>query len=147
MNQSPTIHTPCSGLLQMGANIKEFFSLVENFIDMIGRQMRDFQDIYEVTENLGECGTSHVTEEERYLCLCVFDCCFLIVSSELSIQKRPRTMTADVTFPLKGWRGMIDWVRNSEEKITVSRNALSLDVPGTHTLAHTHSLTHTLTPV
>ncbi|KAK9958252.1 hypothetical protein ABG768_012424 [Culter alburnus] len=84
----------------MGANIKEFFSLVENFIDMIGRQMRDFQDIYEVTENL-----------------------------ELSIQKRPRTMTADVTFPLKGWRGMIDWVRNSEEKITVSRNALSLDVP------------------
>ncbi|XP_077053664.1 adhesion G protein-coupled receptor B1-like [Siphateles boraxobius] len=84
----------------MGANIKEFFSLVENFIDMIGRQMRDFQDIYEVTENL-----------------------------ELSIQKRPRTMTSDVTFPLKGWRGMIDWVRNSEEKITVSRNALSLDVP------------------
>ncbi|XP_050992733.1 adhesion G protein-coupled receptor B1 [Labeo rohita] len=84
----------------MGANIKEFFSLIENFIDMIGRQMRDFQDIYEVTDNL-----------------------------ELSIQKRPRTMTSDVTFPLKGWRGMIDWVRNSEEKVTVSRNALSLDVP------------------
>ncbi|XP_051520030.1 adhesion G protein-coupled receptor B1-like [Myxocyprinus asiaticus] len=84
----------------MGANIREFFRLVENFIDMIGRQMRDFQDIYEVTENL-----------------------------ELSIQKRPRVMTSDVTFPMKGWRGMIDWVRNSEEKITVSRNALSLDVP------------------
>uniref|UniRef100_A0A8C1XGQ4 Adhesion G protein-coupled receptor B1b n=1 Tax=Cyprinus carpio TaxID=7962 RepID=A0A8C1XGQ4_CYPCA len=84
----------------MGANIKEFFSLIESFIDMIGRQMRDFQDIYEVTDNL-----------------------------ELSIQKRPRTMTSDVTFPLKGWRGMIDWVRNSEEKVTVSRSALSLDVP------------------
>uniref|UniRef100_A0A8C2JPR0 Adhesion G protein-coupled receptor B1b n=1 Tax=Cyprinus carpio TaxID=7962 RepID=A0A8C2JPR0_CYPCA len=82
----------------MGANIKEFFSLIESFIDMIGRQMRDFQDIYEVTDNL-----------------------------ELSIQKRPRTMTSDVTFPLKGWRGMIDWVRNSEEKVTVSRSALSLD--------------------
>ncbi|XP_067281519.1 adhesion G protein-coupled receptor B1-like [Pseudorasbora parva] len=84
----------------MGASVKEFFSLVENFIDMIGRQMRDFQDIYEVTENL-----------------------------ELSVQKRPRTMTSDLTFPMKGWRGMIDWVRSSEEKITVSRNALSLDVP------------------
>ncbi|XP_016317633.1 brain-specific angiogenesis inhibitor 1-like [Sinocyclocheilus anshuiensis] len=84
----------------MGANIKEFFSLIESFIDMIGRQMRDFQDIYEITDNL-----------------------------ELSIQKRPRTMTSDVTFPLKGWRGIIDWVRNSEEKVTVSRRALSLDVP------------------
>ncbi|XP_051526701.1 adhesion G protein-coupled receptor B1-like [Myxocyprinus asiaticus] len=84
----------------MGANIREFFRLVENFIDMIGQQMRDFQDIYEVTENL-----------------------------ELSIQKRPRAMTSDLTFPMKGWRGMIDWVRNSEEKITVSRKALSLDVP------------------
>uniref|UniRef100_A0A8C2BVQ7 Adhesion G protein-coupled receptor B1b n=1 Tax=Cyprinus carpio TaxID=7962 RepID=A0A8C2BVQ7_CYPCA len=82
----------------MGANIKEFFSLIENFIDMIGRQMRDFQDIYEITDNL-----------------------------ELSIQKRPRTMTSDVTFPLKGWRGIIDWVRNSEEKVKVSRSALSLD--------------------
>ncbi|XP_051948610.1 adhesion G protein-coupled receptor B1-like [Xyrauchen texanus] len=84
----------------MGANIREFFRLVESFIDMIGQQMRDFQDIYEVTENL-----------------------------ELSIQKRPRAMTSDLTFPMKGWRGMIDWVRNSEEKITVSRKALSLDVP------------------
>ncbi len=61
------------------------------------------------------------------------------MSSELSVQKRPRTMTSDVTFPLKGWRGMIDWVRNSEEKVTVSRSALSLDVPGTHTHTHTHS--------
>ncbi|XP_015458723.3 adhesion G protein-coupled receptor B1 [Astyanax mexicanus] len=85
----------------MGGSIKDFFSLIEDFIDMIGKQMRDFQDIYEVTENL-----------------------------ELSIQKRPKTMTSDVTFPMKGWRGMMEWVRNSEEKIVVSRNALSLDVPG-----------------
>ncbi|XP_035379713.1 adhesion G protein-coupled receptor B1-like isoform X2 [Electrophorus electricus] len=84
----------------MGANIKEFFSLIEDFIDMIGKQMRDFQDIYEVTENF-----------------------------ELSIQKRPKVMTSDVTFPMKGWRGMMEWVRNSEEKVIVSRNALSLDVP------------------
>uniref|UniRef100_A0A672LZB5 Adhesion G protein-coupled receptor B1 n=1 Tax=Sinocyclocheilus grahami TaxID=75366 RepID=A0A672LZB5_SINGR len=43
----------------MGANIKEFFSLIESFIDMIGRQMRDFQDIYEITDNLGECEMGH----------------------------------------------------------------------------------------
>lgn len=37
-----------------GNNIKEFFQLVEEFVNMIGTQMSGFQDIYEVTENLGE---------------------------------------------------------------------------------------------
>ncbi|XP_031442354.1 adhesion G protein-coupled receptor B1-like isoform X2 [Clupea harengus] len=84
----------------MGASTKEFFRLVEEFVDLIGTQMKGFQDIYEVTENL-----------------------------ELSIQKRPKAMPTDITFPMKGWRGMTEWVRSSEEKITVSRNALSFDVP------------------
>ncbi|KAL0962525.1 hypothetical protein UPYG_G00341230 [Umbra pygmaea] len=82
----------------MGTNIKEFLQLVEDFVDMIGMQMKDFQDIYEVTENL-----------------------------VLSIHKRPKAMTTDFTFPVKGWRGMMDWVRTSEEKITVSRDALSIE--------------------
>lgn len=38
----------------MGSNIKAFFRLVEEFVNMIGMQMSGFQDIYEVTENLGE---------------------------------------------------------------------------------------------
>lgn len=38
----------------MGAHIKEFLRLVEDFVSMIGMQMSGFQDIYEVTENLGE---------------------------------------------------------------------------------------------
>lgn len=38
----------------MGANIKEFLRLVEDFVNMIGMQMSGFQDIHEVTENLGE---------------------------------------------------------------------------------------------
>ncbi|KAF5895199.1 brain-specific angiogenesis inhibitor 1-like, partial [Clarias magur] len=84
----------------MGVNIRELFGLLEDFIDIIGKQMRDFQDIYEMTENF-----------------------------VLSIQKHPKTMTSDVTFPMKGWRGMMEWVRNLDEKIVVSRNALSLDVP------------------
>lgn len=38
----------------MGGNVKEFLRLVEEFVNMIGLQMSGFQDIYEVTENLGE---------------------------------------------------------------------------------------------
>uniref|UniRef100_A0A8C7XLQ4 Adhesion G protein-coupled receptor B1b n=1 Tax=Oryzias sinensis TaxID=183150 RepID=A0A8C7XLQ4_9TELE len=80
-----------------GANMKEFLRLVEEFVNMIGMQMSGFQDIYEVTENL-----------------------------VLSIHKRPTSTGSNFTFPVKGWRGMLDWVRTSEEKISVSREALSL---------------------
>lgn len=38
----------------MGANVKEFLRLVEDFVSMISVQMSGFQDIYEVTDNLGE---------------------------------------------------------------------------------------------
>uniref|UniRef100_A0A7N6AAT8 Adhesion G protein-coupled receptor B1b n=1 Tax=Anabas testudineus TaxID=64144 RepID=A0A7N6AAT8_ANATE len=82
----------------MGANIKEFLRLVEDFVNMIGTQMSGFQDIYEVTENL-----------------------------VLSIHKRPTSTSSNFTFPVKGWRGMLDWVRTSEEKISVSRDALSIE--------------------
>ncbi|XP_072304148.1 adhesion G protein-coupled receptor B1-like isoform X2 [Eucyclogobius newberryi] len=82
----------------MGASIKEFLRMVEDFVNMIGVQMSGFQDIYEVTENL-----------------------------VLSIHKRPTSTNSNFTFPVKGWRGMLDWVRNSEEKITVNRDALSLE--------------------
>lgn len=40
--------------IQMGTNVKEFLRLVEDFVNMIGMKMSGFQDIYEVTENLGE---------------------------------------------------------------------------------------------
>uniref|UniRef100_A0A3B5MS61 Adhesion G protein-coupled receptor B1b n=1 Tax=Xiphophorus couchianus TaxID=32473 RepID=A0A3B5MS61_9TELE len=81
----------------MGANIKGFLRLVEEFVNMIGVQMSGFQDIYEVTENL-----------------------------VLNIHKRPTTTSSNFTFPVKGWRGRPDWVSTSEEKISVSRDALSL---------------------
>uniref|UniRef100_A0A3B4XLT3 Adhesion G protein-coupled receptor B1 n=1 Tax=Seriola lalandi dorsalis TaxID=1841481 RepID=A0A3B4XLT3_SERLL len=75
----------------MGVSIKEFLRVVEDFVNMIGMQMSGFQDIYEVTENF-----------------------------VLSIHKRPATTNSNFTFPVKGWRGMLDWVRTSEEKISVS---------------------------
>uniref|UniRef100_A0A4W6DVZ7 Adhesion G protein-coupled receptor B1 n=1 Tax=Lates calcarifer TaxID=8187 RepID=A0A4W6DVZ7_LATCA len=85
----------------MGASIKEFLRLVEDFVNMIGMQMSGFQDIYEVTENF-----------------------------VLSIHKRPATTNSNFTFPVKGWRGMLDWVRTSEERISVSRDALSIEQSG-----------------
>lgn len=60
-------------------------------------------------------------------------CCFLSLSlsmSVLSIHKRPTSTSSNFTFPAKGWRGMLDWVRTSEEKISVSRDALSLEQTG-----------------
>lgn len=39
---------------QLGPNIKELFRLVEDFVDVIGLRMKDFQDMYEVTDNLGQ---------------------------------------------------------------------------------------------
>ncbi|XP_062847343.1 adhesion G protein-coupled receptor B1 [Trichomycterus rosablanca] len=84
----------------VGPNIKELFQLVEDFVDVISLRMKDFQDTYEVTDNL-----------------------------VLSIHKRPVTGTADITFPMKGWRGMVDWARNSEDKVTVPKNIVASGNP------------------
>ncbi|KAM6967523.1 adhesion G protein-coupled receptor B1 [Aplochiton taeniatus] len=84
----------------LGPNIKELFRLVEDFVDVIGLRMKDFQDIYEVTDNL-----------------------------VLSIHKRPVAGNTDITFPMKGWRGMADWARSSEDRVTISKNVLSTGKP------------------
>lgn len=57
-------------------------------------------------------------------------CFFHQPPTVLSIHKRPTTTSSNFTFPMKGWRGMLDWVRTSEEKISVSRDALSIDTSG-----------------
>ncbi|XP_056142961.1 adhesion G protein-coupled receptor B1 [Lampris incognitus] len=84
----------------LGPNVKELFRLVEDFVDVIGLRMKDFKDMYEVTDNL-----------------------------VLSIHKRPVVGNADISFPMKGWRGMVDWARSSEDRITISRNMLSTGKP------------------
>ncbi|XP_053874631.1 adhesion G protein-coupled receptor B1 isoform X2 [Malaclemys terrapin pileata] len=80
----------------MGPNAKELFRLVEDFIDVIGFRMKDFRDSYQVTDNL-----------------------------VLSIHKLPANAATDISFPMKGWRGMVDWARTSEDKITISKSILS----------------------
>ncbi|XP_059364210.1 adhesion G protein-coupled receptor B1-like isoform X7 [Carassius carassius] len=84
----------------LGPNVKELFRLVEDFVDVISLRMKDFQDTYEVTDNL-----------------------------VLSIHKRPVAGNADITFPMKGWRGMVDWARNSEDKVRVAKNILVTEKP------------------
>ncbi|XP_071325001.1 adhesion G protein-coupled receptor B1 [Trachinotus anak] len=84
----------------LGPNIKELFRLVEDFVDVIGLRMKDFQDTYEVTDNL-----------------------------VLSIHKRPVVGHADISFPMKGWRGMVDWARSSEDRVTIPKNILSTGKP------------------
>ncbi|MED6241388.1 Adhesion G protein-coupled receptor B1, partial [Ataeniobius toweri] len=84
----------------LGPNIKELFRLVEDFVDVIGLRMKDFHDMYEVTDNL-----------------------------VLSIHKRPVMDQADFNFPMKGWRGMVDWAQNSEDRVSIPRNILSTEKP------------------
>lgn len=53
---------------QLGPNVKELFRLVEDFVDVIGLRMKDFQDMYEVTDNLGQ-PYLHPGDLYSYLCL------------------------------------------------------------------------------
>uniref|UniRef100_H2UVL1 Adhesion G protein-coupled receptor B1 n=1 Tax=Takifugu rubripes TaxID=31033 RepID=H2UVL1_TAKRU len=82
----------------LGPNIKQLFRLVEDFVDVIGLRMKAFQDMYEVTDNL-----------------------------VLSIHKRPVAAHGDINFPMKGWRGMVDWARSSEDRVTIPKNIVSTD--------------------
>lgn len=49
----------------------------------------------------------------------------------LSIHKRPAA-ASDISFPMKGWRGMVDWARSSEDRVTITKNILSTGKPGEH---------------
>ncbi|XP_019897030.2 adhesion G protein-coupled receptor B1 isoform X3 [Esox lucius] len=84
----------------LGPNIKELFRLMEDFVDVYGLRMKDFQDMVEVTDNL-----------------------------VLSIHKRPVAGNTDINFPMKGWKGMMDWARSSEDRVTISKNILSTGKP------------------
>jgi len=56
-----------------------------------------------------------------------FISCFFLV---LGIHKLPANAATDITFPMKGWRGMVDWAKNSEDKVTVSKSLLSSGLTG-----------------
>lgn len=63
----------------------------------------------------------------RLALLTEFICSFRLV---LGIHKLPANAATDITFPMKGWRGMVDWAKNSEDKVTVSKSILSSGLAG-----------------
>lgn len=63
----------------------------------------------------------------RLVLLTDFICYFPLV---LGIHKLPANAATDITFPMKGWRGMVDWAKNSEDKVTVSKSILSSGLTG-----------------
>lgn len=74
------------------------------------------------------------------LCLC-----FLV--SVLSIHKRPVKDHAEYNFPMKGWKGMVDWARSSEDKVTVPKNILPPVKPGESWKTHNTTVRSTVRPV
>lgn len=65
-----------------------------------------------------------------------FISCF---SPVLGIHKLPANAATDITFPMKGWRGMVDWAKNSEDKVTVSKSILSSGLSGRQHSQHKFS--------
>lgn len=69
----------------------------------------------------------------------------LSLSAVLSIHKRPLAAHGDINFPMKGWRGMVDWARSAEDRVTLPKNIVSTEQTGeqAHGLALLHA-SHTL---
>ena len=72
-------------------------------------------------------GFSALVNLLRLVLLTGFISCFPLV---LGIHKLPANAATDITFPMKGWRGMVDWAKNSEDKVTVSKSILSSGLTG-----------------
>uniref|UniRef100_A0A8C6KN42 Adhesion G protein-coupled receptor B3 n=1 Tax=Nothobranchius furzeri TaxID=105023 RepID=A0A8C6KN42_NOTFU len=67
--------------------------VIEDFIHIVGLGMKDFHNSYLMTGNL-----------------------------VASIQRIPAvSVTTDINFPMKGRKGMVDWARNSEDKVVIPK--------------------------
>uniref|UniRef100_A0A8D3C3I7 Adhesion G protein-coupled receptor B3 n=1 Tax=Scophthalmus maximus TaxID=52904 RepID=A0A8D3C3I7_SCOMX len=67
----------------------ELMQVIEEFIHIVGLGMKDFHNAYLMTGNL-----------------------------VASIQRLPAvSVMTDINFPMKGRKGMVDWARNSEDKV------------------------------
>ncbi|XP_063312319.1 adhesion G protein-coupled receptor B2 isoform X9 [Pelobates fuscus] len=72
--------------------------VLEDYIHLIGDALKPFQSSIIVTDNL-----------------------------VISIQREPvSAVSSDINFPMKGRRGMNDWARNSEDKLFIPKEVLSL---------------------
>ncbi|XP_060091443.1 adhesion G protein-coupled receptor B3 isoform X1 [Heteronotia binoei] len=72
----------------------ELMQVIEDFIHIVGMGMMDFQNSYLMTGNV-----------------------------VASIQKLPAaSVLTDISFPMKGRKGMVDWARNSEDRVVIPKN-------------------------
>ncbi|XP_076018047.1 adhesion G protein-coupled receptor B3 [Genypterus blacodes] len=84
----------------------ELMQVIEEFIHIVGLGMKDFHNAYLMTGNL-----------------------------VASIQRLPAvSVMTDINFPMKGRKGMVDWARNSEDKVVIPKGLFllffSLDMEG-----------------
>nr|XP_023689527.1 adhesion G protein-coupled receptor B3 isoform X1 [Paramormyrops kingsleyae] len=71
----------------------QLMQIIEDFIHIVGLGMKDFHNSYLMTGNL-----------------------------VASIQKLPAvSVMTDINFPMKGRKGMVDWARNSEDKVVIPK--------------------------
>ncbi|KAH0505754.1 Adhesion G protein-coupled receptor B3 [Microtus ochrogaster] len=72
----------------------ELMQVIEDFIHIVGLGMMDFQNSYLMTGNV-----------------------------VASIQKLPAaSVLTDINFPMKGRKGMVDWARNSEDRVVIPKS-------------------------
>ncbi|CAD7678006.1 unnamed protein product [Nyctereutes procyonoides] len=72
----------------------ELMQVIEDFIHIVGIGMMDFQNSYLMTGNV-----------------------------VASIQKLPAaSVLTDINFPMKGRKGMVDWARNSEDRVVIPKS-------------------------
>uniref|UniRef100_A0A8C9RTE9 Adhesion G protein-coupled receptor B3 n=1 Tax=Scleropages formosus TaxID=113540 RepID=A0A8C9RTE9_SCLFO len=80
----------------------ELMQIIEDFIHIVGLGMKDFHNSYLMTGNL-----------------------------VASIQKLPAvSVMTDINFPMKGRKGMVDWARNSEDKVVIPKGIFIPQSPG-----------------
>ncbi|XP_038152314.1 adhesion G protein-coupled receptor B3 isoform X9 [Cyprinodon tularosa] len=71
----------------------ELMQVIEEFIHIVGLGMKDFHNAYLMTGNL-----------------------------VASIQRLPAvSVMTDINFPMKGRKGMVEWARNSEDKVVIPK--------------------------
>uniref|UniRef100_A0A674M8Q4 Adhesion G protein-coupled receptor B3 n=1 Tax=Takifugu rubripes TaxID=31033 RepID=A0A674M8Q4_TAKRU len=77
---------------------KSLMQVIEDFIHIVGLGMKDFHNAYLMTGNL-----------------------------VASIQRLPAvSVMTDINFPMKGRKGMVDWARNSEDKVVIPKGLFHL---------------------
>ncbi|MGH0173268.1 UNVERIFIED_CONTAM: hypothetical protein FKN15_065115 [Acipenser sinensis] len=86
-------YVPSSDDVQIYPGSVELMMVTEDFIHIVGLGMKDFHNSYLMTGNL-----------------------------VASIQKLPAaSVLTDINFPMKGRKGMVDWARNSEDKVVIPK--------------------------